>query len=223
MLLAGVGVHPSDLTGPLGREDVARLERLAASSHRVVCVSEVGLDFGPGSPDAAVQFQAFREQVRLAKGLRLPIVFHSREAPGRPELHSEALRVLREERGWEVGGAMHYFQADAATARMCLDLGFLISLGKPLLRMPHLQAIVADLPLNAIVLETDSFPQPFKAKRENWTEPRDVRAIAHRVADLKGLELTEVEAATTANLVAMVRRAGAAGPGEAMARALGVG
>lgn len=222
MLLAGVGVHPSDLTGPLDAAALDRLRTLASSSPRVVCVSEVGLDFGPGSPEPAVQFQALREQVRLARELRLPVIFHSREAPGRPELHGEVLRVLRQERGWEVGGAMHYFQADEATARECLELGFFVSLAKPLLRLPHLQALVAELPLEGIVLETDAFPQPFKTKRENWTEPRDVRQVAQLVAELKGLELSEIERATSVNLLAMVERAGAPGRRDVVARALGM-
>jgi TatD DNase family protein len=189
----------------------------------VVAVSEVGLDFGPGSPDPSLQYQAFREQVRLARELGLPIIFHSREAPGRPELHREALRVLRQERGWEVGGAMHYFQADAATARECLDLGFLISLAKPLLRLPHIQEVVKQLPLESIVLETDSYPQPFKSRRENWTEPRDVALVAQKVADLKGIEVAEAAQATSENLVAMVSRAGAPGRADAVASVLGAG
>ncbi len=223
MLLAGVGMHPSDLTGPLDGDALDRLRTLASSSPRVVCVSEVGLDFGPGSPAPSVQFQALRAQVRLAREMRLPIIFHSREAPGRPELYGEVLRVLRQERGWEVGGAMHYFQADEAIARECLDLGFFVSLAKPLLRLPHLQALVAHLPLEGIVLETDAFPQPFKAKRENWTEPKDVLQVAQMVAELKGLELSEVEQATSANLLAMVQRGGAPGRRDVVARALGMG
>ena len=222
MLLAGVGIHPSDITAPLDDETRDRLRALALSTPRVVCVSEVGLDFGPASPDMAVQFQALREQVRLATELRLPIIFHSREAPGMPELHQEVLRVLREEQGWEVGGAMHYFQADEATARECLELGFFVSLAKPLLRLPDLQRLAAALPLDGIVLETDSFPQPFKARRENWTEPKDVRLVARKLAELKGLDVAEVERVTSANLVSMMERAGAPGRREAVARALAV-
>jgi TatD DNase family protein len=99
---------------------------------------------------------------------------------------------------------MHYFQADEATARAAIDLGFYISLARPLLRLPHLQALAARLPLEHIVLETDAAPQPFKAKRENWTEPRHVRVIAEKVASLHGRPFQEVERATTRNAMEML-------------------
>ena len=206
-LLAGVGVHPTDVREPW-TDEVTRLHALARSSPRVVAVSEVGLDFGERAPDLALQYRAFREQVRLARDLRLPVIFHSRGLPNVPETHREVLRVLREERGWEVGGAMHYFQGDAAVAAECLDLGFHVSLAKPLLRLPHLQEVAAALPLDGIVLETDAYPQPFKGNRERWTEPKDVRQVAEKLAELKGISLEEVAGATCHNLLRMYRRLG---------------
>ena len=144
-LFAGVGVHPMDLTGEIDTETRTRLFDLAASTDKVVVVSEIGLDFMEGMPDRADQYQAFRAQIGMARELRLPIVFHSREA------HDATLRVLREERAYEVGGAMHYFQTDRDTAQQALDLGFYISLARPLLRLPELQAVAASLPLEGIV------------------------------------------------------------------------
>ncbi|GBD10480.1 putative metal-dependent hydrolase YcfH [bacterium HR23] len=205
---AGVGVHPMDLTSPLTEDDLASLESLARSSPKVAAVSEIGLDFSEGAPDLAWQYDAFRQQIRLARRLRLPIIFHSRALPGRPEAHQEVLRLLREEQAWEVGGAMHYFQADLATAQACLDLGFHISLAKPLLRLPHLEEVVRALPLSALVLETDSYPQPFKKRRDLWTEPKDVRLVAQKVAEVKGIGLDEVAEATTRNLWRLLKRPG---------------
>ena len=206
-LLAGVGVHPTDVREPWTGQ-LSRLHDLARSSPRVVAVSETGLDFGENAPDLALQYRAFREQVRLARDLRLPVIFHSRGLPNVPETHREVLRVLREERGWEVGGAMHYFQGDADVAAECLDLGFHVSLAKPLLRLPHLQEVAAALPLDGIVLETDAYPQPFKGKRERWTEPKDVREVATKLAELKGTTLDEVSRATCDNLLRLYRRLG---------------
>ena len=194
-MFAGVGVHPMDLEGPIDDPAYARLHDMASSTGRVVVVSEIGLDFMEGMPDRAVQYQAFRRQIELARDLRLPIVFHSREA------HSETLRVLREERAYEVGGTMHYFQADARTAEEAIDLGFLISLARPLLRLPHLQEVAASLPLEHVVLETDAAPQPFKARRENWTEPRHLRDVAQKLADLQRRDVREIEEATTQNVL----------------------
>ena len=194
-MFAGVGVHPMDLEGPIDDPAYARLHDMASSTGRVVVVSEIGLDFMEGMPDRAVQYQAFRRQIELARDLRLPIVFHSREA------HSETLRVLREERAYEVGGTMHYFQADARTAEEAIDLGFLISLARPLLRLSHLQEVAASLPLEHVVLETDATPQPFKARRENWTEPRHLRDVAQKLADLQRRDVREIEEATTQNVL----------------------
>ena len=199
-IFAGVGVHPMDLEGRLDGCALDRLAALAGSSEKVLVMSEIGLDFMEGTPDRAIQFEAFRRQIGIARDLCLPIVFHSREA------HPDVLRVLREERAYEVGGAMHYFQADDRTAREAVDLGFYISLARPLLRLPHLQDVASGLNLEHIVLETDAAPQPFKAKRENWTEPRHTRAVAEKLALLQGRTLEEVEEATTANVRRLLGR-----------------
>lgn len=192
-MYAGVGVHPMDLTGPIDEHAYRTLHGLATSTNRVVTISEIGLDFMEGMPDRAVQYQAFREQIRLARELELPIVFHSREA------HSETLKVLREERAYEVGGAMHYFQGDLGTARQAIDLGFYISLARPLLRLSELQEVAAQLPLESIVIETDAAPQPFKSKRESWTEPRHCRAVAEKLSELRLVPIEQIEESTTQN------------------------
>ena len=191
---SGVGIHPMDIPEPFTDTTYETLRDMALSTEKVLVISEVGLDFMEGAPDRAIQYPAFREQIRLARELRLPVVFHSRES------HDEAFRVLREERAYEVGGIMHYFQGDYDTARRIIDLGFYVSLARPLLRLTHLQQAAAKIPLENIVLETDAAPQPFKAKRENWTEPRHVAVVAQTLAELKGIEVEEVEEITTRNM-----------------------
>ena len=193
-LYAGVGIHPMEAREPVTEEIYAELERLAKSSAKVVCISEVGLDYLPASPDHDTQDQVFREHIRLARSLSLPIIFHSRES------HSAVFKVLREENAGEVGGAMHYFQGDEATAREAIDCGFYISLARPLTRLPELQEVAKVIPLENIVLETDAAPQPFKAKRESWTEPRHLATVAQKLADLHGVPLERVETAVTHNI-----------------------
>ncbi len=197
---SGVGIHPMDIREPFTEEIYGMLRELALSTEKVLVISEIGLDFMEGAPDRAIQYPAFREQIRLARELGLPIVFHSRES------HEEALRVLREERAYEVGGAMHYFQADFETARRAIDLGFYVSLARPLLRLPHLQEAASKIPLEWIVLETDAAPQPFKSKRENWTEPRHIATVAETLARLKGIDVGEVEEVTSRNVRRMLGR-----------------
>ena len=199
-LYAGVGIHPCQAYERVDDAMYAELESLAKSSPKVVCISEVGLDYLPESPDHAVQDQVFRQHIRLAKSLDLPIIFHSREA------HSSCFMVLREERAGDVGGAMHYFQADEATAREAIDCGFYISLARPLTRLPEVQEAARAIPLENIVLETDAYPQPFKKYRSNWTEPRHMAEVAQCLAEVKGVSVEEVAAVTTANLRRMLNR-----------------
>lgn len=198
-LYAGVGIHPMQVDAQVDDEVYSTLRELAVNDTKVVCISEIGLDFQPQSPDRSLQDQAFRQQIRLARELNLPIIFHSRES------HPEVLSTLKEERGHEVGGIMHYFQGDEDTAREAIDLGFFISLARPLLRLPELQEVAGTLPLENIVLETDAAPQPFKKYRHNWTEPRHVREVAQTLADLKGIELEEVARVTTGNLMRLLK------------------
>ena len=204
-LYAGVGIHPMNVKDPVDEATYDALKSLALSSDKVVCISEIGLDFLPKSPDVPTQYQVFREQIRLARELKLPIIFHSRES------HPEMLQVLREEHAGDLGAVMHYFQADEATAREALHLGVYISLARPLTRLPELQELVKDLPMDQIVLETDAYPQPFKKHRHSWTEPRHVREVAAKLAELKGMELEEVAQVTTNNLMGLLGRSALSG------------
>ena len=197
-LYAGVGIHPMEAHQPIDEDTYAQLESLARDNPKVVCISEIGLDFLPTSPEREIQFQAFREQIRLALQLKLPIIFHSRES------HPEVLETLRQEGAGQVGGAMHYFQSDEATARQAIECGFFISLARPLLRLPELQEVAKAIPLENIVLETDAAPQPFKKYRSNWTEPRHAQTVAQRLSEIKGVSLEEVAEVTTRNLTGML-------------------
>ena len=191
---AGVGIHPMEASQPVDDAIYSELESMARDNSKVVCISEIGLDYMPTSPDHEVQDQVFRAQIRLARSLKLPVIFHSRES------HSDVFRTLREEDAGAVGGVMHYFQGDEPTAREAIDCGFFISMARPLTRLPHLQDVARAIPLENMVLETDAYPQPFKKYRHNWTEPRHVREVAQFLADIKGITLEEVAQTTTRNL-----------------------
>lgn len=207
-LFAGVGIHPMDVNSFLDEQTLDSMKEMVESSTKVVAISEIGLDFSRNAPPLTIQYQTFRETIRLAREVKLPIIFHSRELAGYPETHNEVLKILNQEKGWEVGGAMHYFQGDETTAKKCLDSGFLISLGKPLLRQPRLQEIVKTLPKEGIVLETDSYPQPFKKNRENWTEPKDLLEIAEKLSEITQTEIEEIHARTSDNILNVYRRLG---------------
>ena len=192
---AGVGLHPADLTGWVDDRTTSELRRLA-SNPRVVEWSETGLDYMPHSPTYDLQQDAFRQQIRLAREFGLPLVTHSREAD------DDTLRLLREEGAGEVGGAWHYFQGDLRLAERVIELGFFISLAKPLLRIPELQAAVEQLPLGqhrhrdrlvpAAVQEEPHPPHGAVAPPAGRREAR--RATAHRCGDRRRRDHRELPA-----------------------------
>jgi len=197
MLYAGVGLHPMDLPGPVDDATLVALRELARHP-RVVVWSETGLDYLPTSPERGIQHDAFRAQIRLARGMGLPLVVHSREAD------DDTLRLLTEEGAGGVGGAWHYFQGSLALAQAVVEQGFYISMAKPLLRLPELQRVAAQLPLESIVLETDTYPQTFKKHRHRWTEPSHVAQVAAKLAELHGTTMELVAQVTTANALLML-------------------
>tara|TARA_B110000263_G_C15274176_1_gene495040 strand:+ start:149 stop:955 length:807 start_codon:yes stop_codon:yes gene_type:complete len=184
---SGVGIHPMDIKTRLTDKDFKILADLASGNDKVLVMSEIGLDYLDGMPDREWQFPAFRSQIGIARELNLPIIFHSREA------HEDSLRVLREERAFDVGGVMHYFQGNMNDAKQAIDLGFYISIARPIFRIEELRDVVKELPLENIVVETDSFPQHFKKNRDNWTEPRHIKSIIDEIAFIKNNDVNDVE------------------------------
>ncbi len=193
-IYAGVGIHPADIEAPITSEDIATLNELA-SHDRVTVMSEIGIDHMPNSPDHAWQEEAFAAQIEIARNHNLPVVFHVREHLDdltRFEARSTALSILNNLDAGQLGGAAHYFQGNFQYARKVLDLGLKISFAKPLLRSPELQEVAKRVPLDSIVLETDSYPQPFKKNRARWTEPKDARLVAECLAQLKNIPLKQL-------------------------------
>ena len=192
-IYAGVGIHPADLEAPITPEDIDTLNELAAHD-RVIVMSEIGIDSMPNSPDHDWQEEAFAAQIEIARNHNLPVVFHVREHLDdltRFEARATAISILADLDAGELGGAAHYFQGDYDYAHKVLDLGFKISFAKPLLRSPELQDVAKRVPLDSIVLETDSYPQPFKKNRARWTEPKDVRLVAECLAQLRNIPLEQ--------------------------------
>ncbi len=215
LIFAGVGVHPTDLTGPLTNQDLSSLDEMAANKH-VIVMSEIGIDHqahvlaresDSNRPRAEIQEEAFRQQIDIARQHSLPLVFHVREPGDDPEANSAwpvAFASLEQTSGGDLGGTAHYFQGNADTARAVLDAGFMISFARPLLRLKRLQEIAKWLPADRMVLESDSYPQPFKKNRDNWTEPRHVLEVAECLAELRGVKLDKIAEVTSENALRML-------------------
>lgn len=190
---AVIGLHPHH--AEQADEELYDLLRRLAVRPEVAAIGEIGLDWHYPEPPREVQERAFRRQIRLARELGLPIVIHNREAD------ADILRVLEEEKGPELRGIFHCFSGEVETAERCLDLGFYIGMGGIVtFKNGHrAQEVARRLPLDRLVLETDSpflAPHPYRGRRN---EPAYVRLVAEKVAELKGLSVEEVAAATTEN------------------------
>jgi len=192
-IYAVVGWHPQDaITMEPG--DLEWIESLAKHP-KVVAIGEIGLDYYWDTSPRDVQHRVFREQIRLARKLNMPIVIHNRDA------HEDILRLLKEEKAGEVGGVMHSFSGSWETAKQCLDMGFYISFGGPITFKNAVQPkeVLSKVPLDRLLIETDSpylTPHPFRGKRN---ESAHVRLVAEMAAEIKGISLQEIAKITSEN------------------------
>ena len=194
-----VGVHPHQAgqfaTDPSG---AARQTRAAIESQPLSrAVGEIGLDYHYDFSPREVQQQVFREQIRLAVALQLPIVIHTREA------EADTFRILEEEGAREIGGVFHCFTGDRDMATRVLDIGFSLSLAGIVTfpRALELKEVAKMVPLDRLLIETDSpflAPVPHRGKRN---EPAHVARVAEVIAELRGITAEAVATATHGNHV----------------------
>ncbi len=195
-LYASVGVHPDHREA---REpDVATLVALADHS-RIIAIGETGLDYYRTDGDPAVlngwQRERFRVHVRAARATGKPLIVHTRSAS------DDTVAILREEGADAVGGVMHCFTETWEVARAALDLGFFISLsGIVTFRNAEaLREVARRVPLDRLLIETDSpylAPVPYRGK---VNEPGFVRHVGEFLATLKGIETERFAEITTEN------------------------
>jgi TatD DNase family protein len=194
-----VGAHPHEAAD---HADLMpdRLIGLAAHA-KVVGIGETGLDYHYDLSPRDVQQRVFRAHIAASCATGLPLVVHAREAD------ADIARMLAEER--PPPGVLHCFSSGRGLAEAALALGFYVSISGIVTfkNADDLRAIVRDLPLDRLLVETDSpylAPVPYRGKRN---EPAFVAATAAAVAALKGVELAVLAAATTANFFRLFQKA----------------
>ena len=199
---ASVGVHPHEVKH-IGDGWYDELRRLARHE-KVVAYGEIGLDYHYNHSSPQEQRQRFREQVQLARELRLPVIIHTREA------QQDTIAILKEEMASEVGGVFHCFSGDAWLAKDALDLGFYLSFSGILTfqNATMLREIARQTPLDRVLIETDCpylTPVPHRGKRN---EPAFVSHVARQLAEIHSeLSLEKIEEATTDNARRLFRLA----------------
>ena len=189
---AAVGVHPSD-AAQFGPEELDALRTLAQAP-KVVAIGEVGLDYyWEDYPSRAVQQQVLSAQFLLAQTLDLPILFHDREA------HGDSLDMVRQFPG--VRGVFHCYSGSLEDAKTLVKLGWMLSFTGSITFKNARKApeVIQWLPLDRIMIETDSpylAPVPHRGERN---DSRHVPLVAQRIAELKQLPVDEVARATSQN------------------------
>lgn len=195
-IYASVGVHPDyeDTEEP----DVATLVRLAAHP-RIVAIGETGLDYYRLSGDLEWQRQRFRTHIRASRESRKPLIIHTRSAS------DDTLRIMREEGAGTadggVAGVMHCFTESLQVAEAAIEMGFYISFSGIVTfkSARELQDVARAVPLERMLIETDSpylAPVPMRGKTN---EPGFVRHVAEFLADLKGVPLQTIAELTSHN------------------------
>jgi len=199
-VFASAGVHPDDQGGE--EPDIDRLVALA-SHPRVVAIGETGLDYYRLEGDLEWQRERFRRHIRAARRCGKPLIIHTREAA------ADTLRIMKEENARECGGVMHCFTESQAVAVAAMDMNFLISFSGIVTfkNALALKGVAREVPLERMLIETDSpylAPVPYRGRTN---QPAYVRFVAEEVARIKGLSIEAVASATTTNFFELFRNA----------------
>lgn len=205
VIYAAVGIHPND-TAAFSQaqldEEIAPLARAEGVS--VVAIGEIGLDYYWDKSPKDQQKRAFEAQLTLAKALELPVIIHNREASDDVmdilEAWSNDLPPSFRARPGGIG-VLHSFSATRAIATRALEAGFCLGFTGPITfkNAEDTRRVAAMTPLERILVETDGpflTPMPYRGKRN---EPAYIPYIVERLAAVKGIDVTEMGAASTQN------------------------
>jgi TatD DNase family protein len=191
-LFASVGVHPDQVEdASLKVSDL--VER--AQHPKIVAIGETGLDYYRQNGDLEWQGARFRTHIRAARECAKPLIIHTREAG------ADTLRIMREEGADEAGGVMHCFTETLEVAQAAMELNFYISFSGIVTfkNAVAIKEVAKSVPLERMLIETDSpylAPVPHRGKTN---EPGWVRHVAEEIARLRGISIEAVAEATTAN------------------------
>jgi len=189
-IFASVGVHPHDAQNVLEGYIDEIYELMEFES--MVAIGEMGLDYFRNISEPLIQEKVFREQVKVAQDLNRPIIFHNREAD------SDIIKVLSDYP--DVIGVAHCFSSNLETANALLEMGYYISFsGNLTFKNSHLPDIAKEIPLERLLVETDSpylSPEPHRGKKN---EPSRVRFVAEKLAEIKKISFEDIAKHTHEN------------------------
>lgn len=198
-IYAAIGIHPSEVADI----DESHMDWLLSlsSKEKVVAIGEIGLDYHYDEPEHFVQKKWFKRQLKLAKEAGLPVIIHSRDAA------KDTLDIIKSDCAIENGGVIHCFSYSLEMARIYIDMGFYLGVGGVITfkNSKKLVEVVANVPLNKIVIETDApylAPEPYRGKRNCSIY---LKYVIDKIAEIKGISQQEVIDITEANAKKLYR------------------
>lgn len=199
-VFVSVGTHPNEqVTHEPTIEEMIAL----ANNPKVVAIGETGLDYFRSEGDLIWQQTRFRNHIEVAKQTKKQLIIHSRQA------RADTIKIMMEENANEIGGVMHCFTENWEMAKQAIDLNFYISFSGIITfsNANDLRDVVAKVPLDRMLIETDApylAPVPYRGKSN---EPAYVRYVAAQIAEIKGVPLEMVAEQTTKNFFELFKQA----------------
>jgi TatD DNase family protein len=192
-IYAAVGIHPHD-AAKVPKDYIEKLKNLAKEK-KVVAIGEIGLDYYYDFSPRDTQKEIFARQIELALEINLPMIIHTRESMG------DTFNILDSTGGWKAGGVFHCFPGDLNDAKYLITKGFYISYTGVITfkNADKTRTIIKDIPLDRLLIETDSpymAPEPYRGERNR---PALVIKVAETIATIKNISLDEVGQITTNN------------------------
>jgi len=187
-----VGVHPCDFD----RREPSIDELVELATHpKNVAIGETGLDYFRSEGDLEWQRDRFRRHIQAARLAQKPLIIHTRES------REDTIRILQEEQAADIGGVMHCFTETWEMAQAAMEMGFYISFSGIVTfrNAQELRDVATKVPLDRLLIETDSpylAPVPFRGKPN---QPRYVSKVAETIAELRGMQVEDLVKTTTDN------------------------
>lgn len=190
-IFLALGFHPEE-ADEVTEQDILELKETIKNNNKVVAVGEIGLDYHYGKENKEKQIKLFKDMIGIAKELNLPVVIHTRDA------FQDTYDILKEEK---ISGVIHCFSDNLENAKKYLSLGFSLGIGGVLtFKNTNLKETVKEIPIDRILLETDSpylAPVPFRGEKN---EPKYIPYIAKELSLQKGLSIEEISIETEKNI-----------------------
>ena len=190
-MYVALGIHPESID-TYQKEDLTFIEE-NLSNPKVIAIGEIGLDYHYTKENKTLQIKLLESQLKIAETHNLPVIIHSREAT------EDTINTLKK---YHIKGVIHSFSGSLETAKIYIKMGYLLGInGVITFKNSKLKEVIKEIPLEHLVLETDSpylTPEPFRGKPN---EPARIKEIATFISELKGISLEELARITNENIM----------------------